>query len=173
MVNTITSAMKKDIAVRYLSEITTYKDLANELGIDDSVIRYWVKLYKYHGDQAFIPPYTNYPADFKMKVIQMIENQNYSIREASAIFRIPDFSMVRRWKKKWEEGGVEALESSGKGRPRVNSSKDQNQSEQPSNQDMKKMQEELEYLRAENAYLKKLRALVQEKDQQTTKPKRK
>ncbi|WP_425571904.1 helix-turn-helix domain-containing protein, partial [Pontibacillus salipaludis] len=48
--------MKQDIAVRYLSKMTSYKDLANELGIDDSVIRYWVKLYKYHGDQAFIPP---------------------------------------------------------------------------------------------------------------------
>ncbi|MCD5323999.1 MULTISPECIES: IS3 family transposase [Pontibacillus] len=161
--NQVTPGMKHDIAKRYLNETTSYRYLSNEIGVDDSVIRYWVKLYQYHGDEAFIPPYTNYPAEFKMKVIQLIENKNYSIREASAIFRVPHFSMVRRWRKKWKEGGVKALESAGKGRSEMSNRKNQNQSEQPSQNDMKKMQEELEYLRAENAYLKKLRGLSSRK----------
>src|SRR5690625_795992 len=106
-----TKKFKIQVAKRYEYEMISYRDLAGQVGVDDSVIRYWVLLYRHHGENAFDFPYTNYPATFKLRVIQFINNTDYSIREASAIFHIPDPSMVRRWKKKWEPAGEGALET--------------------------------------------------------------
>ncbi|MGR9048439.1 IS3 family transposase [Halobacillus faecis] len=153
---------EKHQAVRqYLHGSAGYGQLARQLNVDTSSLRYWVKLVEHHGDQAFSFPYTNYSSAFKLRVIQFIEEKGYSIREASAIFHIPDFSMVRRWKRKWEAGGMEALESKRKGNQPMPHRKG-NKNEKPSK--FKSMEEELEYLRMENAYLKKLRALVEEED---------
>jgi transposase-like protein len=157
---------KLQSAQRYLNELVSYRDLANQVGVDHSVLRYWVMLVKHHGDQAFSFPYTNYTPAFKLRVIQFIKESNYSIREASAIFHIPDPCMVRRWMKKWEIGGEDALELKEKG-PSTMTSRNQKKStkkENSSNQSLEEMKKELEYLRMENAYLKKLRALVQEEE---------
>ncbi|MYL60534.1 helix-turn-helix domain-containing protein, partial [Virgibacillus halodenitrificans] len=120
-------------------------------------------LYRHHGENAFNFTYTNYPAAFKLEVIKFINEKNYSIREASAIFHIPDPSMVRRWRKKWEEAGEDALESR-KGPSIMGSNQKKSSSKEAENQSKEALENELEYLRMENAYLKKLRALVQEKN---------
>ncbi|MYL70218.1 helix-turn-helix domain-containing protein, partial [Halobacillus litoralis] len=109
--NKFTNEDKFQAVHRYLDETISYRHLAKEIGVDNSVLRYWVKLYEYHGDQAFAPPYTNYSSEFKLKVIACIEDEGYSIREASALFHIPDYSMVRRWMRKWKNGGMGALAS--------------------------------------------------------------
>ncbi|WP_371825481.1 IS3 family transposase [Pontibacillus sp. ALD_SL1] len=152
-----TPYIKHDVVQRYLDGGTSYRQLAGRVGVDDSVIRYWVKLYKYHEEKAFIPVYPSYSPDFKMRVIQFIETMNYSIREASALFRIPDYSMVARWKKKWDKGGAEALDRSGKGQPEMTNKKHDSQNEQPKSYE--DLQEENELLHMEIAYLKKLRGL--------------
>ncbi len=168
-----TQEFKLHVAKRYLNELVSYRDLANQVGVDDSILRYWVMLVRHHGDQAFTFPYTNYPRAFKLRVIQFITEKNYSIREASAIFHIPDPCMVRRWKKKWETAGEDALEPKGKGLSTMTSNnKNKKAKDNSSNQSVEDMKKELEYLRMENAYLKKLKALVQE-EQSPTKSKRK
>lgn len=163
---------KYEAVWRYMNEGISYRALAEEIGIDNSVLRYWVKLYEFHGDGAFTYPYTNYSRAFKLRVIQYIQETDTSVREASARFRVPDFSMVRRWKKKWDTGGIHALEPSGKGHVQMASHEKKNTNEKSQEKDtVKAMQEELEYLRMENAYLKKLKALVQEKEASLNKKK--
>ncbi|WP_188457025.1 IS3 family transposase, partial [Virgibacillus oceani] len=155
---------KFQVIQRYLNESISYRDLAKQIGVDNSVLRYWVKLYEYHGDKAFTFPYTNYSPAFKLKVLQFIEENGYSIREASAFFHIPDFSMVRRWKKKWEKGGIDALEVKRKGHLDMTDHKKENKMKERSNKDsIKTMQKELEHLRMENEYLKKLNGLSSRK----------
>ncbi|MGG1629257.1 IS3 family transposase [Rossellomorea sp. NRS-1567] len=151
---------KLQVAKRYLNELVSYRDLANQVGVDQSVLRYWVMLVRHHGDQAFVFPYTNYPSAFKLRVIQFITEKNYSIREASAIFHIPDPCMVRRWVKKWERAGEDAFGSL-EMRPSTMTSNHKNKKikDNSSNQTMEDMKKELEYLRMENAYLKKLNGL--------------
>jgi transposase len=163
---------KLQVAKRFLNELVSYRELANQVGVDDSILRYWVMLVRYHGDQAFAFPYTNYPSAFKLRVIQFITEKNYSIREASAIFHIPDPCMVRRWKKKWETAGEDALEPKEKGLSTMTSNQNKKGKDNSSNQSAEDMKKELEYLRMENAYLKKLKSLVQE-EQSPTKSKRK
>ncbi|WP_226683357.1 IS3 family transposase [Sutcliffiella horikoshii] len=147
-------------ARRYLDELYSYRELANQLGVDDSVLRYWVMLVKHHGDQAFVFPYTNYSPAFKLRVIQFIKESNYSIREASAIFHIPDSCMVRRWKRKWETCGDAAFNPKEK-RPSTMTSKHNKTSnnDKATNPSIEELKKELEYLRMENAYLKKLKGL--------------
>ncbi|MEC3883508.1 IS3 family transposase [Halobacillus sp. HZG1] len=150
--NKFTNEDKFQAVHRYLDETISYRHLAKEIGVDNSALRYWVKLYEYHGDQAFAHPYTNYSSEFKLKVITCIEDEGYSIREASALFHIPDYSMVRRWMRKWKNGGMGALASKRKGNvPMPNNKK--------TKKTFKSVEEELEYLRMENAYLKKLNGL--------------
>lgn len=162
-----TTVEKHQVVKRYLTGTISYRDLAKQVGVDNSVLRYWVKLVEYHGEQAFAFPYTNYPAAFKLKVIQFIEEKGYSIREASAFFHIPDFSMVRRWKNKWELGGIDALQPTEKGQFTMKpTKKDKN-----TKGSFGSIEKELEYLRMENAYLKKLNALVQEKEKSQKKTK--
>ena len=158
----LTKEDKLKAARRYFEETISYRYLAHQVGVDHSALRYWVKLYKYHGDQAFSFPYTNYSSDFKLKVIQFMDDEGYSIREASALFHIPDYSMVRRWLEKWQNGGLEALESKRKGKDPVSQNKNPK-----AKKSFNSVEEELEYLRMENAYLKKLKALVEEEDQNT------
>ncbi|WP_229592166.1 IS3 family transposase [Rossellomorea vietnamensis] len=155
-----TQESKLKAAKRYLNELVSYRDLANQVGVDQSILRYWVMLVRHHGDQAFTFPYTNYPSAFKLRVIQFITEKNCSIREASAIFHIPDPCMVRRWVKKWERAGEDAFGSL-EMRPSTMTSnhKDKKIKDNSSNQTMEDMKKELEYLRMENAYLKKLKGL--------------
>jgi len=159
-----TSEVKHQIIQEYLNGGTSYRDLAREFEVDESNIRYWVKLYQYHGWDAFNYRYTTYTPAFKLGVLQYIERTGYSIREASAIFRIPVPSMVRRWKRKWEKGGIDALESSQKGQQDMTSPKKQDTSQvNDSERSKDDIISEVEYLRAENAYLKKLGTLVHKK----------
>jgi transposase len=168
-----TQEIKLQVAKRYLNELISYRELANQVEVDESVLRYWVMLVRHHGDQAFTFPYTNYPSAFKLRVIQFITEKNCSIREASAIFHIPDPCMVRRWVEKWERAGEDAFGSS-EMRPSTMTANHKNKKikDNSSNQTMEDMKKELEYLRMENAYLKKLNTLVQE-EPSPTKSKRK
>jgi transposase len=164
---------KLQVAKRYLKEIIGFRPLAHEVGVDESTLRYWVMLVRYHGEKAFVFPYTKYPSAFKLKVIHFIKEKNYSIREASALFHIPDPCMVRRWKKKWETHGDDAFELKEMGLSTMSSNQKNNKAKgKSSDQSVENMKKELEYLRIENAYLKKLKSLVQE-EQSPTKSKRK
>ncbi|WP_435521062.1 IS3 family transposase [Alkalihalophilus pseudofirmus] len=156
---TFTKEYKLQAAKRYLNEIISYRELANQVGVDDSTLRYWVMLVRYHGDQAFAFPYTNYSTAFKLKVIQFMTEENYSIREASAIFHIPVPCMLRRWKKKWETAGEDAFELREKGLSTMTVNQNKNKGNNSSNPSVEELKKELEYLRMENAYLKKLKGL--------------
>ncbi|MCP3033606.1 IS3 family transposase [Halobacillus sp. A1] len=154
----LTPEEKLVIVHRYFNEPVSYRELEKITGIDNSTLRYWVKLYEYHGCQAFNHPYTNYPPAFKLEVVQCIEDRNYSIREAAALFHIPHFSMARRWLNKWREGGPLALEDQGKGTSIMPKKKKPAKDPSLAHLDPE-TREELERLRMENAYLKKLFSL--------------
>ncbi|KML24654.1 hypothetical protein VL12_00005, partial [Rossellomorea marisflavi] len=89
--NKHTRTFKLQLAKRYLEDETvSFRDLASQEGVDAAALGYWVKLVRHHGDQAFSFPYTTYSPAFKLKVLHYITDKNYSIREASAYFHLPD-----------------------------------------------------------------------------------
>jgi len=96
-----------------------------------------------------------------------------SIFETAAIFNLPSDSTLWTWQHLYETQGLAALKTKKKGRPPMKNDKKQKEKKHPTGNSMEEMQAELERLRMENAYLKKLNALVQNKEKSPNKTKHK
>lgn len=139
-------------------------NVCDELDIEKSTLRQWVKIYELYGVTGLNPRIgnTKYTYSFKLKVIRSIEKNGLSFREASIQFNIPSNSTVRRWYSNYQNNGIKGLKTESRGRrPNIMKNK-------PIKKSFKKpltREEELllenESLKAELALLKKLQALAQ------------
>ena len=159
---------------RYLEGDVGYKTIAKEIGANNSKVLFWIRKYEYHGENAFFKSYTNYPLNFKLDVLKYMNDNGTSIFDTAAIFNLPSDSTLWKWRDLLETQGLDALKPKKKGRPNMNK-KDQKSSKKssPDKGSIEALQQELEALRMENAYLKKLNALVQNKEKSPNKTKRK
>ncbi|MFJ5564899.1 helix-turn-helix domain-containing protein [Lysinibacillus xylanilyticus] len=167
----ISDEQKLTAIVAYFEENESTHQIAKRLQIDRHYIRLWIELYRYHGIEGIIRPQgcTNYDDSFKIKVIQHLIETGDSLLQTAAKFNIPSRETVRRWKKQWMSKAGEVLYQIEK--ERLTMPKKHTPANDLNEKTMDELKEEIEYLRMENAYLKKLKALVQEKD--TFKPKKK
>jgi hypothetical protein len=60
------------------------------------MLHQWIKQYEIFGKNAFEKPYTAYPAQFKLDVLNYMNEQGTSIRETAAIFNIPSYETLRK-----------------------------------------------------------------------------
>ncbi|MDZ5713840.1 helix-turn-helix domain-containing protein [Jeotgalibacillus haloalkalitolerans] len=154
----------------YLENVKSYKDIALEYNVDLTMLVGWVALYREQGWAGFQRTYTNYSIEFKMDVINYMNEKGASTREASAVFNISSPSMVWKWLNIYETQGIDALYSKKKGRPSMKKEPKKNPPIKGSDEELKA---ENERLRMENEYLKKLHALIQEKEKSQYQKKRK
>jgi len=169
-----TATQKTEAVQRYLNGAEGYRSLALKLGIEPKTFHYWIKCFEHHGEKAFIKSYTNYSAQFKLNVLNYINDQGTSVRETAAIFNLSTPSLLLSWKKEMELYGLDALEPKKKGRPSMKKDNQKQPMEQvPTEGLVDALQAELERLRMENTYLKKLNALVQNKEKSPDTTKRK
>lgn len=141
-------------------------EVALRHGLSPSLLHRWIKGYEKHGTAGLIAKYSHYNAQFKLKVLQCIERDGLSAQQACVAFDIRGPSSIRQWKRLYDEGGIEALhphrarESS---MPRKPAKQSKVSPAIPADAALtpEQMLKELAYLRAENAYLKKLDALIQ------------
>jgi transposase-like protein len=111
------SPEEKIQAVRqYLNGNEGGKTIAESIGVHPSMLHQWIKQYEMFGENAFEKRYTTYPAQFKLDVLNYMNEQGTSIRETAAIFNIPSYETLRKWKVAYETKGFDALESKKKGR---------------------------------------------------------
>jgi transposase len=159
---------------RYLEGDEGCQTIAKESGIHKSNVQFWVRKYEFHGESAFFKRYTNYTLNFKLDVLNYMNDNGTSIFETAAIFNLPSVSTLRKWRDLLKTQGLAALKPKKKGRPNMKK-KDQKASKKPTpvKGTIEALQQELEQLRMENAYLKKLNALVQNKEKSPNKTKRK
>ena len=91
--------------------------------------------------------------------------------ETAAIFNIPAPSTIIVWKKQLETCGVDALQSKKKRRLSMKKESIKQSKQAPVEGSTEALQAEIQRLRMENEYLKKLNALVQAKEKSPRKTK--
>ena len=165
----LTEQEKIQAVKRYLEGKEGQRSVAKSMGVTLGILQTWIRQYQHHGEGAFRKGYTTYSAEYKLMVLNYINEHGTSIREAAAIFNIPTHSLLLRWKNQLETKGVDALKPKKKGRPSMKDEK----KPIPAEGSAEALQAEVERLRMENAYLKKLNALVQSKEKSRNKTKRK
>lgn len=156
-------SFKLNVVQHYLSGKEGQKATAKRFGIDHSAVRKWSAAWKLHGEAGLTTRHFIYSPAFKESVILHMREHRLSVREVCAKFTIPAFSTVYQWERLYDEGGVEALTDSRRRKkimPDIPENKPVPPLQAPLNPDER---EELEQLRAEVAYLKKLQALLSKK----------
>lgn len=162
--------LKLEAVLAYLEGVESFQTVASRFCVKPSPLKNWVAHYKKYGVEGLVSTYTNYDIHFKMDVLNYMTNTGASYVEAATTFRIPSPQTVWKWKHLVDTEGVDALQPKVKGRPTMNK---QSKKNQPVEGSEEALRAEIESLRMENAYLKKLQALIQEKEKLQTKIKRK
>jgi transposase-like protein len=159
-----TAEEKLQAALRYLEGKESSHEIAKSIGTDNKAILTWAKQYEHNGVEAFIKSYTNYTAQFKLDVLNFMIEHGTSLLETAAIFHIAAPSTILKWRKQFKTKGFDALQSKKKGRPSMKKETNKQSKQAPVEGSPEALQAEIDRLRMENEYLKKLNALVQAKE---------
>lgn len=160
--------------VRYYLSGNGYRLTSSKFGIVHSHVERWVKSYKHHGVAGLTMRRRSYCSSFKLEVVKYILENNVSKSEAIAIFMIPAISTVTKWLDLYSTYGIDGLSIEMRGVRHMSKKHSGNKVlKEADKADMEVLLARLEYLEAENACLKKLEALIQEKKKlkQSTKQK--
>lgn len=105
-----------------------------------------------------------YTGDFKVNVVEYMRNTSLSARQTAAYFNIPSYTTVCNWERIYLEEGIDALYKDYRGRPKGMSDKIKNNKTAKKTDANEDLIAEVQRLRMENAYLKKLNALIQDRE---------
>jgi len=129
----------------------------------------WVHQYDALGELAFDHNRPTLTIEERIELINRVENGESYQPVAFSAGILPD--LLIKWHKIYLQDGIEGLQSLKRGKRKMNKKPEiEKQLDQMTDKEkIKYYQERLEYLEAENAYLKKLRALIQSKQDQQRK----
>lgn len=156
---------KRKVVRAYLSGEGGYKLLARKYNIADSMVRRWVRAYQYQGNAGLARQRGRYTLEFKQEVLQRLVAENLSCFELAAIYNIGNPHSIVTWQQQQERGElrspqcIPSLDNSVSAKKKPSSRSPQPEPPQQADDLLR----ENERLRAEVAYLKKVRALVQAK----------
>jgi|TARA_R110001606_G_scaffold318966_1_gene465857 transposase len=151
------------IAQQCLRRDASPGEVARQHGLDESIVRQWRDSYQQHGKLGLRRKYTHRSAAFKLTVLESVWRDGLSHRQAAVLFDIRERGAIGRWEQQYHSGGPSALTPKRKGRPPMTRKPPSPPLPPDEERSQEELLEELAYLRAENAYLKKLDALIQEK----------
>lgn len=131
----------------------------------------WSRVYELYGENGLEHRGRHWTSEDKIHAVQrVLEGESY--HEVAYSLGMSTETQVLTWHRKYLELGWNGLKLDGRGRKRkmgnkpIKPSKSKTQAEE-----IVKLRKRLEYLEAENAYLKKLAALVQQRKAQEQKKK--
>jgi transposase len=137
-------------------------EVAKRFNVGDTQIRYWAQVFELHGAKSFVNTHPNPSASKKLLILKKMWTNKWSLSHTSAQFNLSSSGILSKWQADYNANGLDGLKPRRKGRAMKKPPIDI--STKPAEQmSEKELREELEYLRAENAVLKKLQALAQQK----------
>nr|WP_124035952.1 IS3 family transposase [Klebsiella pneumoniae] len=155
---------KLAVVNHYLSGKDGEQSTADLFGIERTSVRRWVRAWQFHGAEGLTAKNNHYSDEFKLVVVRAVISDRLTMREAAARFNLSAEILVRRWLDVYNDAGAEGLLNIQCGRP-GKMTKPKNipplTDKELEKLSPEELRAELRYLRAENAYLKKLKALVQ------------
>ena len=158
---------KLKVVKYYLNNHYGWEYVAKQFDIPAwTTVRKWVRKYEEHGGKGLIKNQkSSYSGKFKQDVVEYMHTNHLSATMTATKFNLANESTVLRWERIYYEEGPQGLYEEKRGRKK-------NMSSKPRKKKLsKEVEEDLiaenQRLKMENAYLKKLQALVQER----TKPK--
>jgi transposase len=155
-----------DFKLKVVHQILKGKESTDSISIkytiDDSLIKRWVHFYRLHGIDGLTPSNRHYSPEFKLEVVQAVKSKSLSLKKACRQFRISCDATLKRWLILFDSFGPESLriERRGRGKPKIRTPAMPRKPKKTLTRE-EELLEELADLRAENAYLKKLHALIQ------------
>lgn len=163
--------LKLEIVQRYLKGDISLRSLAAQYHVDDSDIVKWRDAYLQHGVAGLCTTHGTYSGDFKVTVVEYMHRTEASLRQTAAYFNIPQKDTVKKWAQIYWEQGKEALYIENRGRSKKMESIIKKSSKKKKIEKNEDLLAEVERLRMENEYLKKLNALIQEREKSEKKTK--
>jgi len=141
--------------------------IARIYGVDRGFVRSWSDAYKYHGVDGLTVKRYRYDGQFKVNVVEYMQEHHISAREIAAKFGVFSFETVLKWERIYYEEGRDALFKNEWRQPKVKIENKPQKLQKPKIDKTvpEDLAAEIYRLRMENAYLKKLNALVQERVQ--------
>ena len=153
---------KLEAVLRVIDEGMSQTQSAKILGTHDTCVHKWLQLYNELGPEGLNVKHGSYTGEFKQNVIEYMHKNHLSNRQTAAKFGIPAPSVVDKWERIYYEEGPQGLYMEKRGR-KSNMSSDKPRKRKLSKQTEEDLIAEVQRLRMENEYLKKLNALVQER----------
>ena len=145
--------------------------LASKYGVRKSVINYLTRLIDNHGLEILrTTKNTEYTIHEKEQIINRILINNETIWSVALDEGLLSCGMLQNWVKKYKENGYNIVERSRGRRPTMIKKPKENKKE-TSEEAIKRLESENEYLRAELEYSKKLNAVVQQRKNRQQKKK--
>jgi transposase len=154
------SKIRQEEKIKAIKEIEAGESIiriGRRLKIDKTELKWIVSCYREHGENGLSCHAYNWTAEQRYEVLKYMNENQLSFRETGVRFGIRH-STILQWERRYLENGISGLEDKKKGRkPRTPKLK------LPMTR-LEELEEENLYLRIENEYLKKLNALVAERE---------
>ena len=73
-----TAEERIQIVLRYLNGNESIKEIARDVQVNTNVVSGWIRLYEQQGIEAFLKNYTSYSSEFKMDVLNYMNETGTS-----------------------------------------------------------------------------------------------
>ena len=143
----------------------TISSLTKAFDLHGSNIRYLIALIKKHGYDILRKDKNRaYSKDFKLQIINRILINHESVNSVAIDIGLASDGILHNWLSKFKENGYNVIEKKKGRNPKSMTKPKKNNKTLSEKEKIKQLEDEILYLKAENEYLKKLRALVQERE---------
>jgi transposase len=136
-----------------------YRVIAKKYGIGRTTVKRWIDWYQYRGAAGLQKKHSYYTVQFKKSVLDRMWRNQLSCRQVSVLFNIRNDRAVSQWERQYHAGTLDIERR--RGRKKMISSKSPADQKPDEERTKEELLDQVKYLRAEVAYLKKLDALIQ------------